>query len=105
MDWIILYRICDAFNRQYQIGDGIGERFNGKGGIGDGFNGKLKVDNILNWFVRLAVCGWILNLNIVGLMILQQQQQQQQQQQKKKTYQINNRIILFTRGDAYNGRY
>ena len=29
-------------------------------------------------FVWLAVCGWTLNLNIVGLMILQQQQQQQQ---------------------------
>ena len=29
------------------------------------------------WFVRLAVCCWILNHNIVGLMILQQQQQQQ----------------------------
>ena len=31
------------------------------------FNGKLKADDILNWFVRMAVCGWILNLNIVGL--------------------------------------
>ena len=60
MDWVILYKIGEAFN-----GDGIG----------NGFNGKLKADDVLNWFVWLAVCGWILNLNIVGLMILQQQQQ------------------------------
>ena len=38
MDWMILYRICDAFNGQYLIGDGIGEGFNGKSGIGDGFD-------------------------------------------------------------------
>ena len=30
MYWIILYRIYDAFNGQYQIGDGIGEGFNSK---------------------------------------------------------------------------
>ena len=57
---MVLYKIREAFN-----GDGIQ----------NGFNGKLKADNTLNWFVWLAVCGWILNLNIVGLMILQQQQQ------------------------------
>merc|ERR1711983_737747 len=61
MNWVMLYKIGEAFNRD---------------GISNGFNGKLKADNILNWFVWLAVCGWILNLNIVGLMILQQQQQQ-----------------------------
>ena len=38
MDWMILYRICDAFNGRYLIGDGIGEGFNGKSGIGDGFD-------------------------------------------------------------------
>ena len=38
MDWMILYRICDAFNGRYLIGDGIGEGFNGKGGIRDGFD-------------------------------------------------------------------
>ena len=49
IDWIILYRICDAFNGQYQIGDSIGEQFNGKGSIGDGFDLTA-----LPW---LAVCG------------------------------------------------
>ena len=29
-----------------------------------------------SWFVWMAVCGWILNHNIVGLTILQQQQKQ-----------------------------
>ena len=137
---MILYRICDAFNGQYQIGHGIGEKFNGKGGIrdvfnstalpwlavcgwivnltiycgiddtdtqterhiklmidwvilykigafnvlywirngiGNRFNNKLKADDILNWFIWLVVCGWILNFNTLGLMILQQQQQHQ----------------------------
>ena len=55
MDWIILYRICDAFNGWYRIGDGIGEWFNGKCGIRDGFNSTA-----LPW---LAVCGWIVYLN------------------------------------------
>ena len=56
MDWIILYRICDAFNGRYRIGDGIRERFNGKGGIGDGFDSTA--------LARLAVCGLILNVNM-----------------------------------------
>ena len=49
MDWMILYRIYDAFNGRYLIGDGIGEGFNGKGGIGDGFDSTA--------LPRLAVCG------------------------------------------------
>ena len=32
MDWMILYRIRDAFNGRHRIGDGIKEGFNGKGG-------------------------------------------------------------------------
>ena len=63
MVWVILYKIREAFNVLYRIGNGIGNEF----------NGKLKADDTLNWFVWLAVCGWILNLNIVGLIILQQQ--------------------------------
>ena len=54
MDWVILYRICDAFNGGNQIGDGIRKRFNGKGGQ----YFELFANN--GWFVWLAVCGWIL---------------------------------------------
>ena len=43
-------------------------------GLGDTLQDRRSEDDILNWFVWLAVCGWILNPNIVGLMILQQQQ-------------------------------
>ena len=57
MDWVILYKIGESFN-----GDSIRNEL----------NSKLKAEDILNWFVWLAVCGWILNLNIVDVMILQQ---------------------------------
>ena len=47
--WMKLYRICGAFNGQYQIGDGIREGFNNKGGNGDRFDSTA--------FPRLAACG------------------------------------------------
>jgi len=156
MDWIILYKICDTFNGRYRIEDDIGERFNGKGGIGDGFNSTA-----LAW---LAVCDWIVYLNIFcgiddtdiptekayqindGLSdTLQDRRSLQRRRHWKwiqrqikggryfelvclagsvwldtqsqycgindtpttttKTYQINNRMILYTRGDEFNGRY
>ena len=78
-------RFDSSTEKAYQINDGLGDTLQDRRslqravlnqrGIGNGFNGKLKADDTLNWFVWLAVCGWILNLNIVGLMILQQHKQ------------------------------
>ena len=92
-DWVILYKIREAFNVLYQIGDNIG----------NGFNGKLKAEDTLNWFVWLVVCGWILNLNIVGLMIFFLFFSPTTT--TTKTYQSSNWRILYTRGDIFNGWY
>ena len=84
MDWMILYRICDAFNGRYRIGDGIGEGFNGKGNIGDEFDWTA--------LPRLAVCGWIVNLTIYcGI--------DDTDTQTEKAYQIN-----FGLGDTVQDR-
>ena len=105
MDWIILYRICDAFNGRYRIGDGIGERFNGKGGIGDGFDSTA--------FAWLAVCGLILNVNMYcGIDDILQQKKRIK---LMKAYQINdglndtkkevfNVLIRDGIGDGFNGK-
>ena len=49
MDWMILYRIYDAFNGRYLIGDGIGEGFNGKG---------IQYFELLQ--IMIGLIGWLL---------------------------------------------
>ena len=64
-----------------------------------------KADNILKfcqlWLVRLAVCGCILNLNMMGLMILQQQKRSIkliiELRRHRRRIRFNGRCQLFVR--------
>ena len=80
-NWTILYTIGDVFNRQYQIGDGIGEGFNSKGGL---------YFELLSIMVYLP-CSVLMNIQYDRIGDI--------------TTEINNWIILYTIGDAFNGRY
>ena len=101
-------RFDSSTEKAYQINDGLDDTLQDKRSLQRAVSNRRRHWKRIQWQLKGrryfeldcsagSVCDWILNLNIVGLMILQQQQQ--------KTYQINNWMILYTRGDAFNRWY
>ena len=89
MDWVILYKIREAFNVLYWIGDGIGNGFNGKSKGGRYFELVCSAGSV--WLdTQSQYCG-IDDTPTTTTKI--------------KTYRINNWRILYTRGEAFNGWY
>ena len=89
MDWVIFYKIGEAFNMLYRIGDGIRNGFNGKSKGGPYFELVCSAGSV--WLdTQSQYCG-IDDTPTTTTKI--------------KTYRINNWRILYTRGEAFNGWY